>query len=356
MAEKEWIEIGPVKGDTGPKGDSGDIGIGTVVKGHYNSYAEFITVHPSGSLGDAYIVDGSYYYWNENGWANAGSVKGDTGDTGAKGDKGDKGDNGNSGNKTEEEKTQEMADFYRKNFGGEIHINMPYATDKVNNTFKTGGINNRKNIPNVNGGEDYLANGFNIYDLYIPYKALKENKTKGIFVFIHGGAWMGGSKEDNNYLAKIYYDDGFIVANLNYTLLSQFDHTTNIFRQIDEISACLEHLKNFLVEKGFNKNELQVAVGGGSAGGHLSLLYPYIVVDPPIPVKFIIDVVGPLNLNVSDYLVVLKDEDTLPNFKPETIELALKHREKYSHSYFPDNYTSLLLDLFNGANIQQKKY
>ena len=36
MAEKEWIEIGPVKGDTGPKGDTGDIGIGTVIKGHYD--------------------------------------------------------------------------------------------------------------------------------------------------------------------------------------------------------------------------------------------------------------------------------------------------------------------------------
>ena len=99
MAEKEWIEIGPVKGDTGPKGDTGDIGIGTIIKGHYNNYAEFIVVHPSGSLGDAYIVDGSYYYWNENGWANAGSVKGDTGETGPKGDKGDKGDTGATGSK-----------------------------------------------------------------------------------------------------------------------------------------------------------------------------------------------------------------------------------------------------------------
>ena len=26
MAEKEWIEIGPVIGDTGPKGDVGDMG------------------------------------------------------------------------------------------------------------------------------------------------------------------------------------------------------------------------------------------------------------------------------------------------------------------------------------------
>ena len=97
MAEKEWIEIGRVSGDTGPKGDTGDIGIGTIIKGHYNSYSEFINVHPSGSLGDAYIVDGSYYYWNGNGWANAGSVKGDTGETGAKGDKGDKGDTGAKG-------------------------------------------------------------------------------------------------------------------------------------------------------------------------------------------------------------------------------------------------------------------
>lgn len=83
MAEKEWIEIGSVVGDTGPKGDTGDIGIGTIIKGHYDNYSEFIKVHPSGSLGDAYIVNGSYYYWNENGWANAGSVKGDTGSTGA---------------------------------------------------------------------------------------------------------------------------------------------------------------------------------------------------------------------------------------------------------------------------------
>ena len=105
MAEKEWIEIGPVIGDTGPKGDTGDIGIGTIIKGHYNSYSEFISVHPSGSLGDAYIVDGSYYYWDGNGWANAGSVKGDTGETGAKGDKGDKGDTGAKGDKGNTGKT-----------------------------------------------------------------------------------------------------------------------------------------------------------------------------------------------------------------------------------------------------------
>ena len=84
MAEKEWIEIGRVVGDTGPKGDTGDIGIGTVIKGHYTTYEEFVSVHPTGEVGDAYIVDSSYYYWDGTGWANAGSIKGEKGDTGGK--------------------------------------------------------------------------------------------------------------------------------------------------------------------------------------------------------------------------------------------------------------------------------
>lgn len=61
MAEKGWIEIGHIVGDTGPKGDTGDIGIGTVIKGHHTTYEEFINVHPTGKVCDAYIVDSSYY-------------------------------------------------------------------------------------------------------------------------------------------------------------------------------------------------------------------------------------------------------------------------------------------------------
>ena len=44
MADTEWIEIGRVVGDTGPKGDTGDIGIGTVIKGHYNNYDEILVI------------------------------------------------------------------------------------------------------------------------------------------------------------------------------------------------------------------------------------------------------------------------------------------------------------------------
>ena len=144
MAEKEWIEIGPVIGDTGPKGDTGDIGIGTIIKGHYYNYADFIAVHPSGSLGDAYIVDGSYYYWNENGWANAGSVKGDTGETGAKGDKGDKGDTGAKGNTG---KTGPKGDTGVAGTGVTIKGSYNTYAELI------------AEHPTGNGGDSYLVNG-----------------------------------------------------------------------------------------------------------------------------------------------------------------------------------------------------
>ena len=101
MAEKEWIEIGWVVGDTGPKGNTGDIGIGTVIKGHYTTFEEFVNVHPTDKVSDAYIVDGSYYYWDGTDWANAGSIKGEKGDTGDKGVKGDTGAKGSKGDKGE---------------------------------------------------------------------------------------------------------------------------------------------------------------------------------------------------------------------------------------------------------------
>ena len=97
-----------LKGVTGSKGDSGDIKIGTVIKGHYTTYGEFVNVHPTGEVGDAYIVDSSYYYWDGTGWANAGSIKGEKGDTGDTGVKGDTGAKGSKGDKGETGSTEQQ--------------------------------------------------------------------------------------------------------------------------------------------------------------------------------------------------------------------------------------------------------
>ncbi|MBQ9026855.1 MAG: collagen-like protein [Methanobrevibacter sp.] len=87
-------------GDTGPagaKGDTGATGIGTTIKGSYNTYQELIVAHPTGNDGDSYLINGSLYVWLNNAWENVGNIKGEKGDTGDTGSQGVKGDTGDSG-------------------------------------------------------------------------------------------------------------------------------------------------------------------------------------------------------------------------------------------------------------------
>ena len=171
MPDTEWIEIGRVLGDTGPKGDTGDTGIGTIIKGHYDTYEEFIAAHPSGNFGDAYIVDGSYYYWTENGWANAGSIKGekgDTGDTGVKGDtgakgsKGDKGDTGATGQKGEQGPKGDTGDAGSIGDTGPAGPKGDTGATGTGITIK-GSYNSYEELiaehPTGNDGDSYLVNG-----------------------------------------------------------------------------------------------------------------------------------------------------------------------------------------------------
>lgn len=162
MAEKGWINIGRVVGDTGPKGDTGDIGIGTIIKGHYNSFEEFINVHPSGSLGDAYIVDSSYYYWDGTGWANAGSIKGNKGDTGDTGVKGDTGATGSKGDKGETGATGQKGEQGPKGDTGPAGPTGDTGATSTGITIK-GSYNTYAELiaehPTGNDGDSYLVNG-----------------------------------------------------------------------------------------------------------------------------------------------------------------------------------------------------
>lgn len=76
--------------DTCTKGyaKTGERGIGTTIKGSYNTYQELIVAHPTCSLGNSYIVGGFLYVWNGNAWENVGNLKGKTGATSPKGDTG----------------------------------------------------------------------------------------------------------------------------------------------------------------------------------------------------------------------------------------------------------------------------
>ena len=198
------------------------------------------------------------------------------------------------------------------------YINLSYAVnDKIENSFKIGGENYIEDIGNLNNGENYEKNERNVFDLYIPDIALeRKDKINGILLWIHGGAWTFGVKEDFDYLAKIYANHGYITATIGYTILVDQYKVFNIYRIMDEITAAIKAIKKELESKGFDGNKLRLAIGGYSAGSHLTLLYSYLIKNVDIiPLKFIIDFVGPIGLEEKYYFKVKSINETLPSIE-----------------------------------------
>lgn len=132
----------------------------------------------------------------------------------------------------------------------------------------------------------------NIMDIYVPDSAY-ENEHNGVILYIHGGSWTGGNKEDMASKAKRFARKGYITASMNYTLYADglFGKVTAL-TMCDEIGKAIEKIKAFSDEKELNITKL--AVSGYSAGAHLSMLYGFSRADESaIELVFTANQVGP---------------------------------------------------------------
>ena len=189
---------------------------------------------------------------------------------------------------------------------------------KITNTYKVGGAN--ENQFHVNGDQDYEGDpDENNYDLYVPNTAKKDDKHL-VMLFIHGGAWVGGLKTDMNQYAHEFANQGYITATIKYTLLNKNsllqEGTDNpelsIFRDLDEIDACIASIKANLAKLGFDTSKTQLAIGGGSSGAHLTMLYAYSRGQrSPLPIKFLLNAVGPTDITPETWLKFIANEDDI---------------------------------------------
>ena len=112
------------------------------------------------------------------------------------------------------------------------------------------------------------------YDLYLPAEIGKIPANAPFFPYVHGGGWAGGSKNASTALFAEMAKNGFVVASMNYALCNYNrggEHTfADMLRDID---AMVSHLPQIAEAAGIKIPRF--AIGGSSAGGHLSLLYAY---------------------------------------------------------------------------------
>ena len=205
--------------------------------------------------------------------------------------------------------------------------NLSYVkNDLIINSFKKGGDNYNETIGEINEGKDYPKNERNNYTLYIPYSStFKKDKYNGILLFIHGGSWTHGIKEDIEFLCSRYSKMGYITATMGYTVLSGQYEQYNIYRILDEITACIESIKEELIKLNFNSDKLEIAIGGISAGAHIALLYGYSIKNSPIKIKFLINIVGPLSLEPEFWYQPAIFNNTLDNLEMDTINTAIEN-------------------------------
>ncbi|MCF7848702.1 MAG: alpha/beta hydrolase fold domain-containing protein [Kiritimatiellales bacterium] len=100
-------------------------------------------------------------------------------------------------------------------------------------------------------------------DLYLP-KA--PDRKPPLMVWIHGGGWKNGDKAQVNRAILRLSEAGYAVASINYRLEDLYIHP----KQIHDCKGAIRWLRTHAEKYGYDP--ARIAVGGGSAGGHLALL------------------------------------------------------------------------------------
>lgn len=170
----------------------------------------------------------------------------------------------------------------------------------------------------------------NTYNLVIP----TDKQPDALILFIHGGSWISGEKEDMEYEVHRYAKMGYATATMNYSRLGQdtldasMPYQSPCFESMmDEIDACIGAIKAKGKELGCDF--MQMAIGGYSAGGHLAMLYATRhATTSPIPIKFQISWVGPADLDLLFPMDTVLVDKILSGEQSEDIQ---KQRQELKH-------------------------
>ncbi|MDR1588198.1 MAG: alpha/beta hydrolase [Treponema sp.] len=143
----------------------------------------------------------------------------------------------------------------------------------------------------------YGSHERNLVDISIPGAAA----PGGVILFIHGGVWMYGGKE--NY--PVFLDgfrDRFVVASMSHRYI---DETVHINDLEDDVAAAVAFIREFCLLN--NAEPGKLIIMGHSSGAHLAMLYAYKQLgNSPIPVAFCVDMAGPTDMGDIAFLYNFK--------------------------------------------------
>ncbi len=123
------------------------------------------------------------------------------------------------------------------------------------------GVEEQKGVEYGRGGEVPL-----LLDLYLPKPHTKP--VPGL-IFIHGGAWSGGSRDMYRYYTTRYAARGYVAATISYRLSGAAPFPA----AVEDAKCAVRWLRANAAK--YNVDPEKIAVIGGSAGGHLAMMVGY---------------------------------------------------------------------------------
>lgn len=134
-------------------------------------------------------------------------------------------------------------------------------------------------------------------DVYFPEE---HDGEVGLFLLIHGGAWIEGDKSSCTETGLVAARDfGLVGAAINYHYISGSTHMDTLMNDID---LALAKIKAMGAEKGINVNKVMFM--GFSAGAHMSLLYAYSKADTaPIKPVAVVSCAGPTDFTDESFYI-----------------------------------------------------
>ncbi len=129
-------------------------------------------------------------------------------------------------------------------------------------------------------------------DVYLPANRTVQTK---IIVYLHGGSWYTGDKNEAKETALYFQKRGYAFISMNYRLTQ---NPVNINpAQMEDIGKALDFISHKYLQWIITGN--RICLFGGSAGAHLSLLYAY-KYNEDKRVKAVVSVSAPIDLTDSN--------------------------------------------------------
>lgn len=141
-------------------------------------------------------------------------------------------------------------------------------TAKAMQPFVPSGIGAIRNLQYQKGDKDAFL------DVYYPQSLIKTRKLLPTIMWIHGGGWVSGNKNNVANYCKILASKGFTVVAINYSIAPEHTYPTPVIQANQALDYLMNNNKRLYVDPE------SIIIAGDSGGAHIAAQLANIISEP----------------------------------------------------------------------------